>query len=361
VKKYTLTDILQMGENKEIAIKQLDLPKSMYFKSEELNDFGAFSQTLQKHLETLQKIKGLRDIPILIVGATGAGKEMMAKYLHYEVDENCGPYMPVNCAAINKDLFESQLFGYAKGAFTGASREGNEGYLKKAEGGTLFLDEITEISTELQVKLLRVLQEKEYMKVGDTVRQKVKCRIVCATNRNLQELVEQGKFREDLYYRLTIVRIEIPALTQRKDEILPITAFFINQLNAQLNKDITHVDSMVLRLFYSYKWPGNIRELKNFLTQLMIFVEGQTIKFGHLKIKEDLDRAQTKAVADTYESRPVDMEAIILRLLEQPLDLENFTYEIVRIALRRFNGNKAKTARYLGLKREQLYNRYRVD
>jgi transcriptional regulator with PAS, ATPase and Fis domain len=359
MKKYPLHEVLQWSENKEVAINQLQLPERQIFNSDALSDFGVFSTEMQRNLKTLQKIEGLRDIPILILGTTGAGKEMMAKFLHFEVDKNNGPYMPINCAAINKDLFESQLFGYVKGAFTGASKEGSEGYLEKAAGGTLFLDEITEISTELQVKLLRVLQEKEFIKVGDTKKKRVKCRIVCASNRNIKELVDAGKFREDLYYRLTIVRVDIPPLTQRKEEIIPLMVFFIHQLNKDLHKNITHVESMVLRLFYSYKWPGNVRELKNFLTQMMIFIEGNTIRFEHLKIKEDLDRAQTKAIADTYESHGLDHETIILRLLEQPLDLEDFTQQLVEAALERFQGNKSKTARYLGLKREQLYNRYR--
>jgi transcriptional regulator with PAS, ATPase and Fis domain len=361
MKNYAIEEILQWTENREVALKQIDLPKTKQFKSNAMADFGVFSDTMEKELNTLQKIEGLRHIPILILGSTGAGKEMMAQYLHYEVDNDAGPYLPVNCAAINKELFEAQLFGYVKGAFTGASREGSEGYIEKASGGTLFLDEITEISTELQVKLLRVLQEKEFMRVGDTRKRNVNCRIVCASNRDIKEMVKIGRFREDLYYRLTIVRIDVPPLMERKVEIIPMMVFFIQQLNEQLHKNITHVESMVLRLFYSYKWPGNVRELKNFLTQIMIFIEGNTIRFEHLKIKEDLDRAQTKAIADTYETRPLDRESIILRLLEQPLDLEEFTQQVVQAALKRFRNNKAKTARYLGLKREQLYNRYRQE
>lgn len=337
-------------------------PKSAKrFKSSFLQQYGVFSDKLKVILDHLEQMKFSPHIPLLITGDTGSGKELIAQFMHYEVDQSQGKYLAINCSNINKELFESELFGYEKGAFTGANQKGKEGYLEQAENGTLFLDEITEIGPDIQAKLLRVLETGEYYKVGGRKKITINARLVFASNRNLMELVSKGKFREDLYYRLNIVHAKMPPLHERKDEIIPLMILFINQLNQQLNKSVSYIEPQVLKLLEAYKWPGNIRELKNFITQIMIFLEGNTIKFEHLQMKDELDRYYTQTQDPINEKSIKSEEDLIEKLLEEPLNLEDLTFKIVKRALQKFNGNKAKTARFLGLKREQLYNRYKID
>jgi transcriptional regulator with PAS, ATPase and Fis domain len=281
--------------------------------------------------------------------------------MHYEVDEAKGEYIAINCSNMNKELFEAELFGYEKGAFTGADEKGKKGYIEQASNGTLFLDEISEIDLDIQAKLLRVLETGDYYRVGGRKNQKVKGRLIFATNRNLFKLTKKDAFREDLYYRLNIVNIQIPPLSQRKEEIVPMILFFIKQQNKELNKTVKFIEPQVLKLLYAYKWPGNMRELKNFITQIMIFIEGNSIRFDHLEMKDELDRYNTQLQDPFTEKKALTQDDLIDKLLEKPFNLEHFIIKLVRKTLRKFKGNKAKTARFLGLKREQLYNRYRVD
>lgn len=334
--------------------------KSLYtFSNGKLDEYGIFSNELYTSLEELKKLRNKKQIPILITGTTGSGKEVVAKYIHYEVDQNQGPYIALNCSNVNKEMFEAELFGYNKGAFTGARQDGKKGYIELSEGGTLFLDEITEIELDIQVKLLRILQEREYFRLAGNKKLEVNSRIIGATNRDIKQLVENGDFREDLFYRLNIVQIDVPGLKNRKQEIIPLIGWFVKSLNKQFGKDIKYIENKVLKLLMHYDWPGNIRELKNLITQVMIFIESDTIRFDHLRIKDELDRLQTEQLSASTRLDKFDKESIIHKLLEQPMDIEEFTMDVVRSALKKFDGNKTKTAKFLGLKREQLYNRFR--
>jgi transcriptional regulator with PAS, ATPase and Fis domain len=281
--------------------------------------------------------------------------------MHYEVDQSEGKYVGINCTNINREMFESELFGYKKGAFTGANEKGHQGYIKQAEQGTLFLDEISELDMEIQVKLLRVLEEREYYPLGSNAKETVNCRMIFASNKNLGKLVEKGELRKDLYYRLNIINVKIPSLQERKEEIVPFLTSFIVQLNEEFQKDVRYIQGKFLKYMYQYNWPGNIRELKNFITQIMVFIEGDTIKYEHLQTKDELDRLNTQSLSDNLYSKNRSKAEIIDELLKEPLDLEKFTMDIVRAALKKFTGNKSKTAQFLHLKREQLYNRYKID
>lgn len=356
-----IENILKDKDNKLINIQSLYCYPEKTLSHPRLKGYAIYSEKLKIILDKLDKMADSRGVPLLITGDTGSGKELISEYMHYEVDKDKGEYVAFNCSNINKELFESELFGYEKGAFTGAHSQGKEGYFQQAEGGTLFLDEITEINHEIQAKLLRVLETGEYYKVGGRKKHKVNSRLIFATNKNLEKLVEEGGFREDLYYRLNIVNAEVPKLSERREEIIPLVVFFIKQLNQQLQKSVQYIENKVLKLFYYYTWPGNIRELKNFITQLMIFTNDDSINFDHLQIKDKLDQHYTKSFKLKQESDFLTEEEIIERLLKKPIDIENFSMKIVERALHKFKGNKAKTARYLGLKREQLYNRYRMD
>jgi transcriptional regulator with PAS, ATPase and Fis domain len=346
------------------ACLELDelIPSHKYtFQSSHLKDFCVFSVKMKTIMEDLRKLSATTGVPLLITGSTGSGKELAAIFMHYEVDNNPGEYIAINCTNMNKEMFEAELFGYKGGAFTGASSEGHQGYIKQADSGTLFLDEISEIDLDLQAKLLRVLEEREYYPVGGNQKQQVNCRMVFATNRNLEKLVEIGKLRQDLFYRLNVVKIHIPSLEERKEEIIPMVAFFVKEMNREFRKEVRYIQGKVLKFMYLYNWPGNIRELKNFITQIMVFIEGDTITFEHLQTKDELDRMQTQFYKGNLDSAKPSREKIIDELLKEPFDLEKFTLDIVRATLEKFNGNKSKTAQFLGLKREQMYNRYKPD
>ncbi len=331
------------------------------FKNKYLKDYRVFSHKVKDILLDLKKLASTTNIPLLITGPTGSGKELVAQFMHYEADRSKGEYIAINCTNMNKDMFESELFGYKGGAYTGARREGQHGYIKQAEGGTLFLDEIGEINLDLQAKLLRMLEEREYYPVGSNYREKVNCRMVFATNKDLETMLEKGHLREDLYYRLNVVKAEMPPLAERKEEILPFVAYFIKQMNRDFQKNVNHIQGKVLKFFQIYKWPGNIRELKNLIMQIMVFIEGESITFDHLKKKDELDRIMTESYSGNLGSEKRSQSEIIGELIKEPFDLEKFTMEIVKATLNKFNGNKSKTAKFLGLKREQLYNRYKID
>jgi len=356
-----IQNFLNNGNNELVDLQEVELQPVKQFKSKELQPFVIYSQRLKSILEHLERMKISPRVPLLITGDTGSGKELIAQFMHYEVGEASGEYIAVNCSNMNKELFEAELFGYEKGAFTGADQKGKPGYIQQASNGTLFLDEISEIDLDIQSKLLRVLETGEYYKLGGRNKQKTQCRLVFATNKNLHELVEKGEFREDLYYRLNIVSVDVPPLKQRREEIIPMVIFFIKQMNSEWNKKIKYIEAQVLKLLYAYKWPGNIRELKNFITQIMIFVDGDTIKFEHLQMKDELDRYTTQIQSPFVEKRVEGEDELIDLLMEKPFNLEAFIMKIVKRTLQKFDGNKAKTARFLGLKREQLYNRYKVD
>ncbi len=354
-------NILELSDETIIPLSKFSKRSLNSFENKNLMEYGVFSEEVHQKLKELKKLHNKKQIPILVTGKTGSGKEVIAKYIQYEVDNNEGPYVAINCSNVNKEVFEAELFGYNKGAFTGANSDGKKGYIELAENGTLFLDEITEVERDVQVKLLRVLQEREYYRLGGDKSYNVNCRIIGATNRDIRELVKKGEFREDLFYRLNIVELNVPGLKDRKDEIIPLLGWFIKNLNKQFGKNINFVEAKVLKLFYHYDWPGNIRELKNLITQVMIFIESDTIKFEHLQIKDKLDRLHTEQMSTNIKIDSYSKENIIEKLLENSFNVEEFTLDIVRAALKKFEGNKTKAAKYLGLKREQLYNRFKLN
>ncbi len=297
----------------------------------------------------LMKIHEYPEIPVLIQGRTGTGKEIIASYIHFQNKGMEKPYIAINCAAIGKNLFESELFGYVKGAFTGADPNGKDGKIKLAEGGSLFLDEVTEISPDLQTKLLRVLQEKEYYKVGGNKKYKVNTRIICATNKNIKRLIREGKFREDLYYRLDVCKVIIPLLNARKEEIIPFSLFFMNLLNKQKKNPIKSVESKVLEFLKNYNWTGNVRQLRNAITKAILFNDSGTLRTEDFSFLERKESKRLKMlITDNF------------LLPEKPFNIEKFTKEIIIKTLNKFNGNKSKTAEFLGLNRLQLYNRYKT-
>jgi len=238
------------------------------------------SQAIKKIFDIIQTVADT-DTTVLISGKSGTGKELVARALHYNSKRKNKTLISVNCGTITENLIESELFGHKRGAFTGAIAD-KEGLVKAADGGTLFLDEISELPLQLQVKLLRVLQEKEYTPVGSTVSISVNVRFIASTNRDLKEDVANGKFREDLYYRLNIVEINLPSLKEREEDIPLLADHFLNKYRKELNKNIKGIDSDAMRALMNYEWKGEIRELENTMERAAIFCKGEFITVADL-------------------------------------------------------------------------------
>jgi len=233
------------------------------------------SPAMRQVMETVEHVAD-KETSVLILGETGVGKEVLAKRIHQISKRRDGTYLKINCCAMPPSLLESELFGYENGAFTGARKGGKPGLLEAARGGTIFLDEIGDISMELQVKLLRVLQEKEIMRVGGLKAIAVDSRFIFATNRDLKAMVTEGRFRKDLYYRLNVVPISIPALRHRNEDIRPFLEFFLEKFNQKHGYDKTFAPELV-QVLCGYGWPGNVRELENLVERLVVSVYGSTI------------------------------------------------------------------------------------
>jgi two-component system response regulator AtoC len=266
---------------------------------------------MQKVLEIIRKVVNY-DVTVLISGESGTGKELIAHAIHHNSARRNGPFLKLNCAALPEALLESELFGYEKGAFTGALNT-KPGRFELAREGTLFLDEICDTSLAMQAKLLRVLQEKEFERVGGTQTIKADVRIVCATNKNIKEEVEAGKFRADLFYRLNVVNIELPPLRERKEDIPAIVFYIIKELNQSLGKNYLSVSDDAMQCLVNYKWPGNIRELKNILERAMLLGDGNVItttllpeEIINLKYSSDNFKISTNSSLEELEKKKIE-------------------------------------------------------
>ncbi len=280
---------------------------------------------------------------VMISGESGTGKEMFARGIH-ELSERDGLFIPINSSAIPAELFESEFFGYAPGAFTGASRKGKAGYFEMADAGTIFLDEISELPLLAQAKLLRALQEHEVMRVGSGTAIKVDVRVIAASNKNLVEMMRQNKFREDLYYRLNVVGINIPPLRARQQDIPLLIKYFVTAMAKKNKKTVSSVDKDVIDLLCKYSWPGNIRELMNVIENLVVTCREKIISREHIP-----DYMLTSLSNNNHQDA------------EYPLDLASATQaleeENIRKALEVCKYNKSKAARMLGIPRASLYNK----
>jgi len=285
---------------------------------------------------------------VLIKGESGTGKEVFAHAIHNVSPRRRGPFIKVNCAAVPETLLESELFGYAEGAFTGARKEGKPGKFELANHGTIFLDEIGDMSLSMQAKLLRVLQEKEVERVGGIHTTKVDVRVIAATNQDLLKLTMENKFREDLYYRLNVIILEIPPLRDRCDDIPLISQALLQRLNQQLGTRITSINPDVMAHFCNYYWPGNIRELENTIERAINFCDGNTITLAN--------------VPEHIVSQPSLLSAQHLSGTLEKL-LEAHEKEVIQETLQRCGGNRTKTAQTLNIHRSVLYrkmNKYQI-
>ncbi|MCS7023238.1 MAG: sigma-54 dependent transcriptional regulator [Bryobacteraceae bacterium] len=284
------------------------------------------------------------DATVLIQGETGTGKELLAKAIHFNSPRKNKPFVIINCGAIPKELLESELFGHTRGSFTGAVTA-KKGRIEMAEDGTLFLDEIGEMPLELQVKLLRLIQEREIEKIGATAPIKVNVRIVAATHRNLQAMVEDGTFREDLYYRLAVIPLVLPPLRERAADIPELVAVFLAKYKQKMNRPELTLPPALMPRFQAYRWPGNIRELENVVERLVVLARGNEI------LLEDLPEALRR-------ERPA-LDTLQLDLPPSGISLESVERELVLRALELTGWNQTKAAQYLDISRKQLI--YRME
>ena len=288
------------------------------------------------------------DSTILITGETGVGKDVISKYIYKKSNRKDKPFIPVNCGSIPPNLIESELFGYVKGAFTGANSSGATGFFELANHGTIFLDEIGELPLNLQAKLLRVIENNEIKKIGDTAYKKVDVRIIAATNRDLGKMVEEKKFREDLYYRLNVIPIIIPPLRERREDIEPLIIHFLNYYNQRYKKNKT-LSTMTMNGFLKYYWPGNVREIRNLMQRLVLIstedVIDYTISPGikEVESKKDIDHS----IEDISYFKEVDLKEAV----------KAFEKKYIKEAIDSCGGNITKAAELLGIHRTHLYKK----
>ena len=293
------------------------------------------SQSMENVFRMVESIKD-SSINVLISGETGTGKEVLANAIHYTSQRHYRPFIPINCAAIPRELLEAELFGYERGAFTGAVSR-RIGKFEEANTGTLFLDEIGELELSLQAKILRAIQEKEIERIGGSKKIKIDIRLLASTNRDLSEEVKSGNFRPDLYYRLNVVQIKLPPLRERKGDIPLLVTHFIDKFSQREEKNVSSVSPGVKEIFYNYLWPGNLRELENVLERAVVLTKKEVIDLKDIpdEIKKDAKHA------DANNLKP----------------LKELEIETVKKAIDAFKGNKSKAAKALGITRKALYSR----
>jgi DNA-binding NtrC family response regulator len=278
---------------------------------------------------------------VLITGESGTGKELVAKAIHYNGARKEGPFVAVNCAAIPETLLESELFGYKKGAFTDAKAD-KKGLMIEAAEGTIFLDEITEMPPMLQAKLLRVIEERQVRPLGETHSYSLDVRVISASNRDIKDLIHQGRFREDLYYRLKVIDIELPPLRERREDIPLLVQHFMSRFEKEPKKKVTGVSEDVLKILINYSWPGNVRELENVIQRAMALCQHEAI------LPEDLPPSMLRGLKE---------ESLFEKGFQVKYTLDQLEKEYIKKVLIEVGGNKSKAAEILGLDRKTLYRK----
>jgi len=286
------------------------------------------------------------DAGVLLQGESGVGKELFARLIHTQSPRAAYPFVALNCAAFSAEIIESELFGHERGAFTGARAEGKQGLLEAAHGGTLFLDEMADLHPEIQAKLLRALEEKEFFPLGGTRKRRVDIRVIAACNQDLWEASENGRFRKDLYFRLATIRIELPPLRQRQDDIIALVQHFVDHFNDKYGKHFRTISPDAGKIFLSHSWPGNVRELRNTIERIVLLENEETILGRHLHF----------LLSSVSDARCLPTK-LMLELPDEGFALEGFEKEIILKAYEKCGRNKSRTARYLHIPRHVLLYR----
>ncbi len=347
-------DQLQIVLEKCVAnknlINELEIYKTLLAEDKIEKDFFGKSKQMQSILRTVERLSKSDDTTILLQGESGTGKEIIAKYIHQISKRSGHPFITINCGAIPKELAESELFGHEKGAFTGAAAKTHLGKFELAEGGTILLDEIGELSLELQVKLLRVLQERTFYRLGGEKEIKVNVRVLAATNRNMEDEVTAGNFREDLYYRLNVASVTVPPLRERKGDIPFLTLRFINEFADKFDIKVNHIEPEVMQLLEKQVWKGNVRELRNAVERALLMVDGNEIKIHHFNFLEKFEEVNKKVSSKGGYQLFIPPKGIPINIVLK--DLIQQTLKITK-------GNQVQAAKILGLSRSKL--RYRME
>jgi two-component system response regulator AtoC len=338
-------DHLMTVVNKALEVKTL-LAENRELRAElsqryEFDNIVGRSSAMREIFATISRVAPTR-ATVLLCGESGVGKDMIARAIHHHSPRDGRPFVKINCTALPENLMESELFGYEKGAFTGANLT-KPGKFEQADTGTVFLDEIGDVPPSIQVKLLRILQEREFERLGSNKTRHIDVRVLAATNVDLRAALEQGTFREDLYYRLNVLPINIPPLRERKEDIPYLAQHFVKKLKKDLGSTVESIAESAVQRLLEYHWPGNVRELENVIERSMVLASGIVLDAGDIRL--DLSPKSRMAVADSF--------------LPEGMTLDQYEQNIIREALNRANGNKSQAARLLGLTRNAL--RYRLS
>ena len=338
----------------EQAINWQQLQKENIFLRQKLEEKSTFPtlvgstpamRSLHEHIRKVAKTSAT----VLITGESGTGKELVARALHSQSLRNEQQFIPIDCSTIPESIIESELFGHVKGSFTGAIRN-KKGMVEEANGGTLFLDEIADLSPMMQVKLLRLLQEGEYKVVGSNSICKVDIRFIAATNKNLLERIRKGEFREDLYYRLNVINIQLPALSERKDDIPLLAHHFLEKYNALYSKNISRISDQLIAHLLERDWPGNVRELEHAIERGIIMAAGESLELSDILVSAPAPECSPPRELNQYS----DLLAMPFKEAKDKL-IDQFHAEYISEVLSRNDGNVSKAARESGLKRQYLH------
>lgn len=330
--KKALTQQSLREENRELR-------RDLFRERFEEGTILANSDKMKKVLETVSRVAPTRST-VLVQGESGTGKELLAHRIHQLSPRRNETFLAVHCAALTETLLASEIFGHEKGSFTGAN-ERKPGRFELANGGTLFLDEVAEIPPQMQVKLLRVLQEGEFERVGGTKTIRVDVRLICATNKDLAQEVQKGRFREDLFYRINVILIKVPPLRERREDIRPLIEYFVRSLARLNGKAIEALDPEVYERLEAYPWPGNVRELKNVVERMVVLSQGR--KLTPANLPEDL--------------RPAEGSRDVSESQSHGSNLQEMEKELIRVKLQECRGNKSLAAKKLGISRRTLYRK----
>jgi two-component system response regulator AtoC len=321
--------------------KEIQVLQENYIR-ENLPCFVGESNAIQDVIQFTNKVAKSPDTPILILGESGTGKELIASAIHYKSPNFKGPFVTLNCAALPEELIESELFGYEKGAFSGASAAGKIGLIEEASNGTLFLDEVGDLSLSAQARLLRFIELGEYYRVGGTKKLRIRTRIVSATNKDLEDMIEKGLFRLDLYYRLGVIKLEIPSLNNRRDDIIPIAKYFLMEFSKKQGKSFSGFSGQAEEFLMNHHWRGNIRELRNLIERAVLVGDGPDLTL------QDLGLEKIYKGGNGFFSKRNNNDGFP-PLSEKGIDLNALEEHYITEALKKAEGNDAKAAKYLNM------------
>ncbi|HUP04608.1 MAG TPA: sigma-54 dependent transcriptional regulator [Bryobacteraceae bacterium] len=343
LKPFSLDHLMQVV-NKALEVRELR-DENRKLKAElgrryEFDNIIGRSEAMQEIFAAIERVAPTR-ATVLLAGESGVGKDLIARAIHFHSPRRDRPLVKINCSALPENLMESELFGYEKGAFTGASAS-KPGKFEQADTGTVFLDEIGDVPANVQVKLLRILQEREFERLGSNTTRRIDVRVVAATNQDLRAALEQGTFREDLYYRLNVVPLNIPPLRERKQDIPFLANHFIRKLAPDTGSRVESISDAAMEKLVAYHWPGNVRELENVVERSLVMCAGSRLEPSDIKL----------------ESAPTRRQSSDGHFVPDGMSLDEYEREIIREALKRADGNKSQAARLLGLTRNAL--RYRL-